>query len=157
MTSALSRRALLRGAAHARPVRRPPWTGENLTDLCSRCNDCVTACPEQILFRGDGGFPEVRFEQEGCTLCGECADVCQAGVFDLARPAFPWVAAIGPTCLALNNIDCQACKDACEPRAVQFRPTLGRVPQPHIDLHACTGCGACVAVCPNQAIDLEAP
>ncbi|MDX1633975.1 MAG: ferredoxin-type protein NapF [Marinobacter sp.] len=155
MTTALSRRTLLRGASHARPVRRPPWTGDNLTDRCSRCDDCVAACPEQILHRGDGGFPEIRFDQDGCTLCGECAQACQADVFDLARPAFPWFAAIGSDCLASNNIHCQSCQDACDTRAIRFRPALARVPQPDIDPDACTGCGACVAVCPNNAIHLE--
>lgn len=155
MTGTLSRRDLFRGAARAGPVRRPPWTGADLASLCTRCDGCIEACPEQILFRGDGGFPEIRFEQDGCSLCGDCARACEAGVFNPMRPAFPWLAAITSTCLARNNIHCQSCQDACEAGAVRFRPQPGRVPQPAIDTDACTGCGACAAICPNQAVQLE--
>jgi ferredoxin-type protein NapF len=155
MTANLTRRDLFRGSGVARPVRRPPWTDDNFTDACTRCGDCVAACPEQVLFKGDGGFPEIRFDAAGCSLCGDCADVCEAAVFDLSLVAFPWYAAVQDSCLALNNIHCQSCQDACEVRAIRFHPALRHAPVPSIDADACTGCGACVALCPADAISLE--
>lgn len=152
----VSRRALFRQLAgkHEAP-RRPPWTGDNLTDRCTRCNDCIEACPEQVLFRGDGGFPEIDFSAEGCTFCGDCASACEADVFDLSRQAFPWTAVIRDQCLAYAGIACQSCQDACEPRAIRFSPQLGGVPQPQLDEDACTGCGACLSSCPTHSISLE--
>jgi ferredoxin-type protein NapF len=82
---------------------------------------------------------------------------CSEPAFD--RIAFdtgatPWtlVAAIGEACLARKNVVCQSCGDACAVRAIRFRPEPGRVPMPRLDPSACTGCGACVSVCPADAI-----
>lgn len=157
MSAPLSRRVLLRGASAARPVRRMPWTGENLTDACTRCGECISACPGELLFKGDGGFPEIRFVQDGCDFCGKCADSCREPVFDLSRPAFEWRAVLADKCLAYAQIDCRSCQDACEPQAIRFRPTLGNTPQPQLLPDACNGCGACLAVCPADAIRLEVP
>lgn len=152
-----TRRSLLRGGAPTATDSPPPWTGANLTDLCTRCGDCLSACPESVLYKGDGGFPQIRFSDAGCTLCGECVSACNADVFDTDREAFPWRPRIEEHCLAENNIHCQSCRDVCAPRAIRFKPALGHVPLPTIDLNTCTGCGACVAACPQQAIALETP
>ncbi|MGM0784399.1 MAG: ferredoxin-type protein NapF [Pseudomonadota bacterium] len=149
-----SRRQLFRSLAGQGPVRRPPWSGDDFLDRCTRCAACLEVCPEGVLFNGDGGYPEIRFAEDGCTLCGECVAVCDAGVFDISRTAFPWHAAIQSHCLASADIHCQTCQDACEWRAIRFVPTLGRPPQPEVDSDACTGCGACLALCPNDAIRL---
>ncbi|MBD3895571.1 ferredoxin-type protein NapF [Halomonas sp. ML-15] len=148
------RRQFFRTMSGRPAVRRPPWTADDLTQRCTGCTDCLDACPERVLVRGAGGYPEIRFDDDGCSLCGECAEVCQAGVFDTRREAFPWHAQLNQRCLALAQIHCQSCQDACEWRAIHFPPALGRPPQPHIDSDACRGCGACLAVCPTDAITL---
>lgn len=159
MTLSTSRRAFLRGRSveQLAPAtsHRPPWTDPDWTSRCTRCGDCVAACPEQILAPGDGGFPQIRFRGEGCTFCGECASACQEAVFDRARGAFDWVAVIGERCLAHSNIHCMTCQDACEVRAIRFPPRLGRVPEPVLDTDLCNGCTACAAVCPQDAITME--
>lgn len=104
------------------------------------------------MFRGGGGYPEIRFVNEGCSLCGACVEACDAGVFDRARRPFPWQARIEPHCLAFNKIHCQTCQDACEWRAITFPAQIGRPPMPHVETDACTGCGACQALCPADAI-----
>ena len=38
-------------------------------------------------------------------------------------------------------------------RAIRFPLVAGGVPRPEIDTGACTGCGACVAPCPVNAIE----
>ena len=158
MAIAESRRAFLRGRhTPLADSRRPPWTGDDFTDLCTRCGECVSACPEQVLAPGDGGFPQVVFRGEGCTFCGDCADACPEPVFDLTRPAFDWTAQVQQRCLALHGIHCQSCQDACEPTAIRFRPQLGKAPVPDIAEDLCTGCFACAAVCPEDAITLETP
>lgn len=157
MSVSASRRSLLTGGRARAPDNRPPWTAQSWTDACTRCGDCLTACPEQILFAGDGGFPQIRYQGDGCTFCGECASACPEPVFDLQRPAFEWRAVIGDQCLALSDIHCMSCQDACEVRAIRFTPRLGMVPAPQVDIDSCTGCTACVVVCPQNAITMEVP
>jgi ferredoxin-type protein NapF len=45
----------------------------------------------------------------------------------------------------------------CDAGAIRFKPTLGGVTSPALDLSLCTGCGACVAPCPTQAISMKTP
>lgn len=149
-----SRRQFFRSLGGHGAVRRPPWTGADLTAHCVRCDACIEACPEGVLFQGGGGYPEIRFTRDGCTLCGACVEACDAPVFDTGRPAFPWHAMVQSHCLALADIHCQSCQDACEWQAIRFPPVLGRPPRPEIASDACTGCGACQALCPNDAIRL---
>ncbi len=62
------------------------------------------------------------------------------------------LARIGPECLAFRNVSCRNCGDACEEQAIRFRPVVMAAAQPEVDPDKCTGCGACVAPCPVQAI-----
>lgn len=157
----LSRRSLFRGRLSApRPEVQLPWSvswADFVAD-CTRCGDCLTACPEQILIKGDGGFPTVDFHRGECTFCTECVSACQAPVF---RPTTqtPWeyVAHIEAGCLATAQVFCQRCQDSCEQQAIRFSPQLGRVPTPSIHTESCNGCGACVADCPVGSIRVGAP
>ncbi|TVP92674.1 MAG: ferredoxin-type protein NapF, partial [Pseudomonadaceae bacterium] len=54
MSVSLSRRRLLRGQLQSRPQLNPPWSGDDFSDICSRCDACIQTCPEQVLRRGDG-------------------------------------------------------------------------------------------------------
>ena len=133
----------------------PPWTDvSQLAEGCTRCGDCVTACPQKVLVLEAGRLPELNFAQRECTFCGDCATACGEGLFDRNRP-FTAKVSIAPSCLTELNVDCQSCADACPSRAIRFRPTLGRVPQPTLILEICTGCGACVAPCPVSAIHIQ--
>jgi ferredoxin-type protein NapF len=159
--SGLTRRQFLHGRAAPGNARsRPPWAGAEPEFLarCTRCDACVGDCPEQILLTGSGGFPEVDFAGGGCTFCGSCVDVCEPHALERAGGP-PWAlkAAIGASCLALNRVVCAACAERCEVRAIGFRPAPGAVPTPAIDAATCTGCGACVAVCPVSAISVATP
>ncbi|MCE8013681.1 ferredoxin-type protein NapF [Halomonas daqingensis] len=149
-----TRRQFFRSLGGHGPLQRPPWTDHDFTERCVRCAACIETCPEGVLFHGGGGYPEIRFDQAGCSLCRACVEVCDAGVFDTQRPAFPWRARIESHCLALADIHCQSCQDACEWQAIVFSPQLGRPPKPRLNGEACTGCGACQALCPNHAITM---
>ena len=153
------RRRLLRGRGRAaapgrRQAPRLPWLrADAFFERCTRCGHCVRACPEAIVTAGDGGLPAIDFARGGCTFCGACADACPEELF-ADRAGAPWSAraAIGAACLAHRGVVCESCRDACEPRAIRFTPAPGRVPAPALDVHRCTGCGACVGMCPAGAI-----
>lgn len=155
----ISRRDLLRIGGPREPgLICPP--GVALSDLaaCSGCGKCAEVCPTGIISVADG-LPSVDFSPGECTFCGKCAEICPEPVFQ-AQPAarFDHVVAIGDNCLAFRHVDCQACRDACPTQAIRFRPRRGGPFVPELETDACTGCGACIQVCPAGVIQIkEAP
>lgn len=156
----LSRRSFFRGRPRPRTELRPPWAlPENaFIDHCTRCNDCVKACPTQIIVIGDGGYPTVDFSLGECTFCGDCVSRCQPKALVRLEPeqaAWTYKATIGEDCLPRQGVECRVCGDFCDARAIRFPPRLGGSPLPEIDAETCTGCGACVAPCPVTAIGIR--
>ena len=159
------RRFFLRGGVKPPPtpvsVPRPPWAlpVAAFVQTCTRCDACVDACPQHILSRGDGGYPVVNFDSNGCNECERCVPVCVPNALVRLPGHTPWAwrADIGPQCLAAQRIECRVCGEMCDAGAIRFRPTLGGVAQPVVSPDACTGCGQCVAPCPTQAVHMKTP
>lgn len=152
-----TRRGFLTGrSGSARHIYYPPGVSAVSIQNCSGCGECVEACQTSIISMQDG-VPALDFDAGECTFCGDCASHCPEQVFP-AVPAtqFAHHAVIGQSCLALNFVDCQACRDACPTTAIRFKPRLGGPFVPSLEADPCTGCGACVAVCPTQAITMTA-
>ena len=153
----VNRRDFLRGRRAPRTVFRPPWAldEQRFIEQCSRCNACIERCPEGILLRGDGGFPEVVFRRGACTFCGDCVTACEPhALADNGQAPWLWTAVIGERCLAVRGITCRSCGDACEVEAIAFRPLLGGRSEIEVDNQACTGCGECIRVCPENVITM---
>ncbi|MDD2990760.1 MAG: ferredoxin-type protein NapF [Zoogloea sp.] len=152
----VARRRFLGGRGPGPAPFRPPWSVAEpfFLDRCTRCNDCLKACPTQLLVAGQGGYPEADFSDAHCTLCGDCARVCSTGAIGRDVEQTPWSfgIAIGDGCLAAQNVECRVCGELCDAGAIRFRPRLGGVPLPDVDNTACSGCGACIAPCPVVAI-----
>lgn len=158
MTNGITRTQFLRGDfSGPRHVIRPPWAvaEPDFVAACSRCGDCLGACPEKILEKGRGGFPQVNFGLGECSFCGECAKICKSGALRGVEQA-PWnlKASIAPSCLALKQVVCRSCGESCPTGAIRFRISAGAVTCPEIDPAACTGCGACFAPCPAGAVTI---
>lgn len=149
-----SRRAFLRG--RGLPAPRMPWAVADFVAVCKRCDDCIPVCETGILIKGDGGFPTVDFSRGGCSFCGACADRCRDRALERhAGSAWSLRASIDHRCLSSQGISCRLCGDGCDQVAIRFRPLTGGRALPSIVADQCNGCGACVAVCPVQAIQVQ--
>ncbi|OAN13910.1 ferredoxin-type protein NapF [Photobacterium jeanii] len=138
-------------------IPRMPWVvdEETFVDQCTRCNKCQSACEENIIIKGDGGFPTVDFNRGECTFCGDCAEACPEPLFrPTTETAWDVKAQINQQCLAQHNVECRSCGDMCEVMAIRFQLQPGRVAQPQLESDVCNGCGACVATCPSSAITM---
>lgn len=157
-----SRRNFLRGNVSNR-VRliRPPWSANDVLfrEKCTRCDDCLDACPEAIIYRGDDGYPGINFSQAGCTYCAECLVSCSTGALhglcsDIQQ-AWNHTMRISENCLSITGVVCRACGDHCETRAIHFTLLRQGRSLPEINPRSCNGCGQCVAICPANAISIH--
>jgi len=163
MDARLDRRSFFRRMAGERLPQRPPWARleSAFAAACDGCGDCIRACPQAILVPAGGGLPAVDFSRGGCTFCGDCAGACTRGAFEsvFESGATPWslIAHISDACLEPQGIACRVCETACDAAALRFRPMPGGRAQVIVADGRCTGCGACVAVCPVTAITVAPP
>lgn len=153
----LSKRNLFRGRPSSGENLTPlPWTSEQFTDQCNRCGDCISSCEENIVIKGDGGFPSIDFKQGECTFCQACANSCEQNIFDLNKdPIWSLTAIINDQCLAKNAVVCRTCEDQCDQQAIQFKLQTGGRSTPIVSLQDCNGCGACYATCPTKSIQIK--
>jgi|TARA_B110001454_G_scaffold47373_1_gene46692 ferredoxin-type protein NapF len=143
--------------------QRPPWALNEFlfVDQCTRCNECITACEEEIIIRADGGFPEIDFNRGECTFCEACIDSCKpaALIKQTDNTAFYFDISIDDSCLAKKQTHCQSCKDVCDPRAITMpwpkNVSFGAIQIPEISIEDCTSCGACISTCPSDSITIR--
>jgi len=140
--------------------------------LCSRCGNCIKACPTKILLP-DSDFsnplswmtPAVSFKSGYCLeTCNLCGKVCPTGAITLfsteaKRSLFMGTAHIRTAdCYLSNNRECIKCREACKYNAVAFLQESNIFNMlPAIDPQKCVGCGACEVVCPAGCINISAP
>ena len=158
ISASLSRRNLLRGFVGKNSSEQLlPWALQDFYSTCTRCDNCIRACEESILKRGDGGFPRVDFALGGCTFCAACVDACEEGALLRHHGESAWslVAVVGANCLSANGVICRACGDVCEHRSILFRLQPGGRALIEINNETCNGCGFCYSLCPERAIELK--
>jgi len=163
MNVSLTKRAFFKGrlTSSATSPIRPPWAvaEEVFLEACSACDKCVSACEQNLIERGDGGYPHVNFKAGACTFCQDCVSACPDGALvinDIDADTAPWhiTATISADCLSAQGITCRICGDLCDIQAIRFKLAVGGVANPTVDAAACSGCGACVQSCPSHSITM---
>lgn len=159
----ISRAQFLRGDIRGknRPFR-PPWALDEheFTETCTRCGACIKQCEEQILVEARGKFPVVDFKRGECTFCEACVVCCEPKALQISSEEAreqPWDLEIrlNHHCVTQKGVVCQICGDQCLERVFRFRPRVGGSMQMEMDLEKCTGCGACIAPCPVDALTIH--
>jgi len=125
---------------------------------CIGFGDCVRACPFNAIAMDERGLPVIDLEK--CTGCGICVRECPRGQIHLLQ-MLPEKAPVVVRCNAHDKIKvrkgncamcciaCKKCERECPSDAIHIIDMLAVV-----DYAKCTGCGACVEVCPQRCIDL---
>ena len=135
---------------------RPPWAEDEgaFLEHCNSCGACITACPEKILEKGRGGYPQINFQYGECTFCKRCVEQCpNQSLQETRTPPWHLKAHINEKCLTQQQVICYSCRDSCEHEAILF--AIAKVSIPTIDFDKCNGCGACYQSCPVTAIMMK--
>jgi ferredoxin-type protein NapG len=120
---------------------------------CTRCGDCIQACPYQAIVKADmrlanvAGTPIIVADHMACQMCEDfpCIASCQPRVLRDSIPVMMGTARITPhLCLAYHRTICTVCSERC-PVENAIHMIAGR---PIVDEETCTGCGVCRHVCP---------
>ncbi len=117
---------------------------------CSGCRACLVACslhlfgennPKKAALAIVPHFPAPgTFENQVCTQCGLCADICPVGAI---RQNAAGAYYVEPEACTL----CMLCVDECPENVIFTRPDVAHVWE-------CDACGDCVAVCGTDALSL---
>ncbi len=154
------------------PKRRTPLVPpgavsvRNLTQHCTACLLCVSACPNNVLRPSNrlAGLlqPEMSYEAGYCRPeCTECSQVCPAGAIQKIPTAEKSGLSLGraiwskDSCLAgQGQVQCTSCQNHCPTGAItlisQVRSGDQSLKIPAIDQELCLGCGACEYYCPAR-------
>lgn len=149
----------------ARRWIRPPYAVTELDFLlsCSRCGDCVSACPHKLIFplkaslgADVAGTPALDLTHRACQLCEDwpCVAACETGSLrmtekDDGNVALPHLAIAQideDSCLPYKGPECGACEGSC--------PIEGALTwsdyRPSINSELCVGCAQCRHACVLQ-------
>ncbi len=162
---------------------RPPFAIEELDFLiaCTRCGDCISACPYEIIFPlssklGAKVFntPAMDLNNHACHLCEDwpcvqaCAQACEKPVLKIPeinseqkenttslKKPLPKLANVFiniKTCLPYSGPECGACK-VCPVEGAM----IWDMEKPSINNDLCTGCALCREACivEPKAIDVR--
>jgi ferredoxin-type protein NapG len=154
-------------AEHARRWLRPPGAlpEDAFRAACTRCTDCLKACPRNAIrrlgseFGEDADTPAIIPDEAPCYLCKDlpCIAACESGAL---APVEPHNVAMGVAvldkgrCYLAAGQPCDYCIMRCplKPKAIR----LGDNGLPMISEENCAGCGVCSHLCPGGAISIRA-
>ena len=143
---------------------RPPGALDELSfaDTCSRCGQCVEACPAQCIEidrhdppRVAGGLPHIIPRQSPCVVCDDlsCMNVCPSGALQLVQH-------VDQIHMGLAKMDFDRCLRTTDRNAEDCRICVRHCPVGESALRVgddgrievrpgCIGCGVCEWACPT--------
>lgn len=136
---------------------RPPGavTETTFLELCTRCDDCINACPHKSIKKSTRkeieGTPIILPREEPCALCQDlpCIKACATGALvpvERENVAMGVARINKKKCFAWDGQDCQFCSVKCPvPDALyldDFRPVIRE--------EKCAGCGLCEQACATK-------
>lgn len=149
------------------PIVPPGAQGlRHLTQHCTGCQLCVSACPNGVL-RPSNKLetlmqPESSYERGYCRPeCTKCSEVCPAGAIQKITLADKSAIQIGhavwikKNCVPLTDgVECGNCARHCPTGAITMiasDPETADSPKiPVVNEERCIGCGACENLCPAR-------
>lgn len=119
---------------------------------CLGYGDCVKVCPQDAISVQNG---VARVNPKKCIGCGICTRECPNGLIHLVRDTIRVTVecsnhdkgALTRKYCSNGCIGCMKCQKTCPHGAITVINNLAT-----IDYSLCTGCGACVEVCPVHCI-----
>lgn len=149
----------------ARHWIRPPYAVTELDFLlsCSRCGDCIAACPHKVIFplkaslgADVAGTPALDLTRRACQLCEDwpCVTACETGSLrateqedtDATLPRLAIAKIDQESCLPHKGPECGACEGSCPVEGA----LTWREYKPVIDSELCVGCAQCRHACVLQ-------
>ncbi len=155
-------------------ILRPPGAlpAQGFADTCSRCGDCVRACPARaIRLTPDtaGGLPHLIARESPCVVCTDlsCMKACPTGalrkldsrdqiqmgyaITDQSRCLRGGGYSVYDEPTSLTGEDCQLCVTQCP----IGKDALTIDNHGCIEVrHGCIGCGVCEQVCPTESTSI---
>ncbi len=130
---------------------RPPGAVEEhvFLERCTKCNDCVKACPYgSIVFHQQDGTPVIFPDQIPCYLCDDvpCIAACatEALLPVHGRDDIQMGKALVNLRLCTAGQGCHACASKCPTDALSMDFDAQRL---MVETARCVGCGICEHVC----------
>lgn len=138
----------------------------NLTQHCTACQLCVSACPNGVL-RPSTDLeclmqPESSYERGYCRPeCTRCSEVCPTGAIvriskeDKSSTQIGHAVWVKENCVPLTDgVECGNCARHCPTGAIQMVASDPNDPEslkiPAVNEAGCIGCGACENLCPSR-------
>lgn len=155
--------------ASDKSIIRPPGSipFDEFNILCTRCGSCIKSCPTKILEHNTNFSlslltPVVKFQNGYCLeSCNNCSKVCPSGSITSFSISSKKNLKMGrcllnlQDCLLTYSKECGKCKTVCSYNAISIiRDNDLYRSIPKINDSLCTGCGACLVICPAECFEI---